>query len=73
MESSREPQPVHAWRLTDFSYRGNPVYQSLSDGHMAYEADFQRLVALPDDVEDAFLAVLLADDCLRPLPGGVAN
>lgn len=55
-------RPVHAWRQTGFSYHGLTVYQSLSDGHLAYEADYQRLVQLPDDVEDAFLSVMLADE-----------
>lgn len=61
--------PVHAWRQTGFSYHGLPVYQSLSDGHLAYEADFQRLVELPDDVEDAFLSVMLADEFSGGLEG----
>lgn len=64
----QEPKetPVLAWRATGLTYHSGPVYQCLNDGHLAYEVDGSRLVQLPEDVEEAFLALildgLLADD-----------
>lgn len=51
--------PVLAWRATGLTYHSGPVYQCLNDGHLAYEVDGSRLVELPEDVEEAFLALIL--------------
>ena len=49
------------WQITDYAYRGYPVYQNMNDGHLAFEADGTHLVQLPDAVENMILDSMMLD------------
>lgn len=49
------------WVKTEYYYRGYPIYQSMADGHLCYEADGTHLVELPDAVENVILDAMLLD------------
>lgn len=49
------------WHSIGIAYRGWPIYVRLFDGTMAYEADGERLVSLPEEVEERIADVLQLD------------
>ena len=51
----------NGWDRIDVSYHGFPVFVNRHDGTMAYEQDFERLVSIPEAVEEAIVDILLQD------------
>jgi hypothetical protein len=62
------PASLNSWERIGVSYHGCPVYVYLMDGTMAYEADGERLVSIPEEVEDAIVDILFLDWQLTNLP-----
>ncbi len=58
--------------LNNVTWHGWPVYVSTLNGAVAYEEAGERLVSLPEDVEDAITEILLLDETLKSLPVEVA-
>ena len=54
------------WKALDgINYHGFPVYVNQMDGTMVYEADFERLVSLPEEDEDRIVDILMMDFSLK--------
>jgi hypothetical protein len=53
------------WKPTGIVWRGQPVYQQERTMSLAYEADGERLVDLPEPVADDVADVMLLDALLK--------
>ena len=51
----------NGWDRIDVTYHGYPVYVNRNDGAMAYEQDFERLVSVPEEAEEAIVTILFGD------------
>ena len=50
------------WQPLDgIMYRGFPVYVNTIDGAMVYEQDYERLVSVPEEAEEAIVDILMQD------------
>ena len=68
-KTSRKDSPwSDRWESIGIDYKGFPVYVNKMDGTMAYEADYERLVSVPEEVEERIVDIKMMDFELQSLP-----